>query len=226
MARRRRVKHKSLRLPVLVLIHNSNPTPSLCRPFVVRRFPMQAVLNALRGGTVEPSKAASVDDMPSAGFTPAPGHEACTFGGGCFWRAAGWFNCIPLLTRGRRSVQLVFDRQPGVVKTLVGYSQGVRRESEVERRACAVGFQAVENERGALPLDAPPPPPLLTACASSSPFFSAGHTSHPTYKQVCTGATGHSEVRGWVRWARAASPPAGRRGRPPFRSASPGASGL
>ena len=56
-------------------------------------------------------------------MTPAPGHEMFTVGGGCFW-----------------SVQLAYDREPGVTKTEVGYSQGPRRAGET----------AVERARGAL----------------------------------------------------------------------------
>ncbi|EFN55435.1 hypothetical protein CHLNCDRAFT_59670 [Chlorella variabilis] len=59
--------------------------------------------------------------------TRQPDEQLATFAGGCFW-----------------SVELAFQRVPGVVATAVGYSQG--------------------------------------------------HVDHPTYEQVCSGRTGHTEA--------------------------------
>lgn len=68
---------------------------------------MSSFLSSLFGSS-KPLALPDPDSPPSPGYVPAPGHAACTFGAGCFW-----------------SPQLAFDRQPGVVKTEVGYSQGV-----------------------------------------------------------------------------------------------------
>ena len=67
---------------------------------------MSSFLSSLFGSS-KPVALTDADSPPSPGYVPAPGHAACTFGAGCFW-----------------SPQLAFDRQPGVVKTEVGYSQG------------------------------------------------------------------------------------------------------
>lgn len=71
---------------------------------------MASLLSTLLGsaGARKPDAAERSDvGAPSPGYTPAPGREAFTVGGGCFW-----------------SVQLAYDREPGVTKTVVGYSQG------------------------------------------------------------------------------------------------------